>query len=192
LYRFSRENWGIFWVQCHSFTASVFDSFVRHWVVFSGLFQWPANRQDAALQAGHFNDFLDTVQLRAAVYKALLQVEGNRLSYKNIGNAIYEALNLNILEYANTDVVPPAWRVNKYQDTFKKYLVYRTLYDLRRGWRVTLPNLEQCALLDIDYEHLDDVVASDDMWTDTLVLDGLSKDDRNTPNITVLRLKAHC
>jgi len=155
------------------------------------LLSFTDNRQDAALQAGHFNDFLDTVQLRAAVYKALLQAENSRLSYKNIGNAIYEALNLNILEYANTDVVPPAWKLNQYQDTFKKYLVYRTLYDLRRGWRVTLPNLEQCALLDIDYEHLDDVVTYDGMWADMLVLDRLTKEDRKTFLFQVLEFFRH-
>jgi hypothetical protein len=36
-------------------------------------------------------------------------------------------------------------------------LGYRVYRDLRRGWRVTSPNLEQCGLLDIEYESLDEV-----------------------------------
>jgi hypothetical protein len=44
------------------------------------------------------------------------------------------------------------------------YLVYLALYDLRRSWRVVLPNLEQCALLKIDYANLDDIAAWEEGW----------------------------
>jgi hypothetical protein len=43
-------------------------------------------------------------------------------------------------------------------------LAYRLYRDLRRGWRVTAPNLEQCGLLEIRYQSLDDVCAAEDVW----------------------------
>lgn len=39
--------------------------------------------------------------------------------------------------------------------------------DLRRGWRITSPNLEQCGLLDIDYLSLGEFCGSQDEWRDT-------------------------
>jgi hypothetical protein len=91
---------------------------------------------------------------------------------------VFNALDLNILEYANTDTEPTAWKIQKYQDVFKKYLVYRAFYDLKRGWRVNLPNLEQCALLTMDYEDLSLVAKSDKLWEDMLVLNNLSEKER--------------
>lgn len=43
-------------------------------------------------------------------------------------------------------------------------LGYRLYLDLRRGWRITSPNLEQTGLLRIEYQSLDDVAAADDVW----------------------------
>ena len=44
------------------------------------------------------------------------------------------------------------------------YYLYR---DLRRGWRITSPNLEQCGLLDIDYLSLGEFCTTHDEWKDT-------------------------
>ena len=142
------------------------------------LLSFTDNRQDAALQSGHFNDFLDTVQLRAAIYIALLKAGKNAINYKNLGDSIFNALDLDVLEYANTDIQPASWKLQKYQDTFKKYLVYRAFYDLKRGWRVNLPNLEQCALLEMDYEDIEHVSDSNELWDDLLVLNNLSKEEK--------------
>jgi hypothetical protein len=57
------------------------------------------------------------------------------------------------------------------QDTeraLREVLGYRLYRDLRRGWRVTSPNLEQCGLLDIEYLSLDEVCQADDLWQDCL------------------------
>jgi hypothetical protein len=50
------------------------------------LLSFTDNRQDASLQSGHFNDFISTVQLRSAIYYALLEApEGlNLLKIQNI------------------------------------------------------------------------------------------------------------
>ena len=46
-------------------------------------------------------------------------------------------------------------------------LGYRLYRDLRRGWRVTSPNLEQCGLLEIRYQSLDEVCEAEDVWVNT-------------------------
>jgi len=66
----------------------------------------------------------------------------------------------------------------KYEEALQTYLVYRALYDLRRGWRVILPNLEQCALLKIDYTDLEEVANSEEGWADTLIVNQLPPEQR--------------
>ena len=56
----------------------------------------------------------------------------------------------------------------------KDYLLFRALADLRRSWRVVLPNLEQCALLAIDYLDLDDIVAEDGFWMEVEIANRLA------------------
>jgi very-short-patch-repair endonuclease len=43
-------------------------------------------------------------------------------------------------------------------------LAYRVYHDLRRGWRVTAPNLEQCGLLEIRYASLEELCADEEVW----------------------------
>ena len=50
------------------------------------------NRQDAALQAGHLNDFVQVAQVRAAIVTAIEQ--RGRLEYAELGPALFEALAL--------------------------------------------------------------------------------------------------
>ena len=42
---------------------------------------------------------------------------------------------------------------------------------LQRGWRVTMPNLEQTGLLTVDYRDLTDLAADSDSWEGTYLLD---------------------
>ena len=43
-------------------------------------------------------------------------------------------------------------------------LAYRLYRDLHRGWRITSPNLEQCGLLEIRYQSLDELCMAQDVW----------------------------
>ena len=133
------------------------------------LLSFTDNRQDAALQAGHFNDFIKVIQLRSAIRKAVDSAPDSELTYKNLGDQIFEALSLEFREYANyksdIDALPPPPVQQAYKEALKKYLVYLALYDLRRSWRVVLPNLEQCALLRVDYANLDDIAAWEEGWS---------------------------
>ena len=45
-------------------------------------------------------------------------------------------------------------------------LGYRLYRDLKRGWRITSPNLEQCGLLVIDYLSLPEVCEDEEVWQD--------------------------
>jgi hypothetical protein len=48
------------------------------------------NVQDAALQAGHFNDFAQVVQLRSAIFRALKAAPDQTLTYSTIGEAVFK------------------------------------------------------------------------------------------------------
>ena len=64
------------------------------------------NVQDAALQAGHFNDFAQVVQLRSAIYQGAESRADQTLTYSTIGEAVFKSLNLPFLEFANRDSEP--------------------------------------------------------------------------------------
>jgi superfamily II DNA/RNA helicase len=151
------------------------------------LLSFTDNRQDAALQAGHFNDFLQVVQLRAAIHAALKAAPGNMLTYATIGAAVFDALRLPFLQYANSSSEPPIAVIRRgYEEAFQKYLFYRAVADLRRSWRIVLPNLEQCGLLTIEYEHLEDVSGEDVFWASDAILGKLAHADRAEFLATIL------
>ncbi|MFN8352474.1 MAG: DEAD/DEAH box helicase [Flavobacteriales bacterium] len=143
------------------------------------LLSFTDNRQDAALQAGHFNDFVQVVQLRAGIHKALRDAKDNQLSYTDLGNAVFQALGLPMLDFANTNVEPPLVTLRRrYEDAFKDFLFYRAVADLRRSWRIVLPNLEQCALLEIAYRDLSEIAAESAFWKDLVILNELEPEER--------------
>ncbi len=142
------------------------------------LLSFTDNRQDAALQAGHFNDFLDVVRLRAAIRQAVEHSEGRVLRVENLGRLVRLATGLRFEDFANAGTDLPDFRKRSFEETFETYLAYRAIHDLRRGWRVVLPNLEQCALLEINYEHLDELCARDSTWENVPLLNAISPADR--------------
>ena len=50
------------------------------------------NRQDAALQSGHFNDFIFVTLLRGAMLRAVRSAGEVGLSHEEFGNALRKAL----------------------------------------------------------------------------------------------------
>lgn len=122
------------------------------------------NRQDASLQAGHFNDFALVVQLRSAIYRAVLAAasSGDELSATDLAQPVTKTLALPVEEYAaNPKSIPLRDRA---QRALRNVIEYRALRDLQYGWRVTLPNLEQAGLLRVDYAGLDMLAAADEEW----------------------------
>ncbi|TYB36468.1 DEAD/DEAH box helicase [Micromonospora sp. AP08] len=119
------------------------------------------NRQDASLQAGHFNDFVQVVQLRGALYRAA-EKEPDGLTHERVAQRVTEALGLQLTEFARRPEVrygkEEIWRA------LREVVNYRLYLDLERGWRVTMPNLEQTGLLRVDYRYLDEVAADQEIW----------------------------
>ena len=143
------------------------------------LLSFTDNRQDAALQAGHFNDFVQVVRLRAGIWKALAAAEGQALNYATLGEAIFRALALPFTDYANQDREPDfAPAKARFERALQDYLFFRALADLRRSWRIVLPNLEQCALLQVDYADLEELAASEQFWAGMALLSGMSRPAR--------------
>jgi len=139
------------------------------------LLSFTDNRQDASLQAGHFNDFIKVGQLRAAINSAV-HTHGT-MDYSTIREKVFDSLNLQQEEYARNPATFPGPKKEN-EDAFKDYIMYRILHDLRRSWRVVLPNLEQCGLLRINYKYLDETAVSDMHWQKSPFFHALSSEQR--------------
>ena len=122
------------------------------------------NRQDASLQAGHFNDFVLVSQLRAALQSAMASAGEDGLSPLDLGPALVKALDLAPEAFAQA---PGMLDLSPARRALREVVVYRAMNDLRRGWRVTLPNLEQTGLLVVDYPTLVPLSERDDLWEGT-------------------------
>ena len=130
------------------------------------LLSFTDNRQDASLQAGHFNDFAQVALLRSALYKAATLKGDDGLTHAELSRAVFESLALRFEEYAaDPDVRGPAR--NSTNDALRRVIEYHLYRDLQSGWRVTAPNLEDCGLLKFEYEGLagsDGLLAEQDLW----------------------------
>ncbi|GHU35497.1 DEAD/DEAH box helicase [Betaproteobacteria bacterium] len=121
------------------------------------------NRQDAALQAGHFNDFIFLLTLRAGLIGAL-QNNNSELNEEQLSDAVFKALGFDrldeatLVEYLRTPKLMGLAR-QEAQRTLRYIIGYRLLRDLRRGWRFNNPNLDQLGLLAINYRRLDEFCA---------------------------------
>ena len=130
------------------------------------------NRQDAALQAGHFNDFLQVLLLRAALLASVrARQAGGGLHSRDVAQAVLEMLGFDRDDpgvrrefMSNPDVRGLAAR--RAVEALRDVLGYRVYHDLRRGWRLIHPNLEQLELVRIEYEGLDDLAADQALWED--------------------------
>lgn len=127
------------------------------------LLSFTDNRQDASLQAGHFNDFVQTSLLRSAVYRAVMQAGTDGLRHDQLTQQVFKALNLDIKEYASNPEVKFGAR-NETEKALQDILGYRIYRDLLRGWRITAPNLEQVGLLNIEYQSLDELCGEESEW----------------------------
>ncbi|NOK64368.1 MAG: DEAD/DEAH box helicase [Chloroflexi bacterium AL-N10] len=147
------------------------------------LLSFTDNRQDASLQAGHFNDFVSTALLRAALYRAVAK-DPDGLNHEVIAQRTVEELNLPETDYAREVIVGPRARQNR--AALHDLIEYRIYEDLRRGWRLMQPNLEQCGLLLIDYDSLKEVCDNDQLWSSYPLLQTTPPETRFTITRTVL------
>jgi ATP-dependent helicase YprA (DUF1998 family)/very-short-patch-repair endonuclease len=128
------------------------------------LLSFTDNRQDASLQAGHFNDFIEIGLLRSGLYRAVADAGPSGLAHDALTQRVFDALSLPVEHYT----IDPAVRFAALAETqraLRNVLGYRIYRDLKRGWRITSPNLEQCGLLEIQYLSLDELAASEADWS---------------------------
>ena len=127
------------------------------------------NRQDAALQAGHFNDFLFVSLVRAGFLGALHDAGSSGLRSEELGAGAQRRLGFDRQDpQLRTEwLLEPTLRGFNLQEaerTFRQVLAYRVWFDQRRGWRYTNPNLEQLGMVRVEYLGLDDLAADDELF----------------------------
>ena len=126
------------------------------------------NRQDAALQAGHFNDFLFLLNLRSGLLAAL-ENNGGVLPMENLASEVFRAFGFHLDrpevlgEFLKDPELEGQFR-DKAREALRFVLGYRLVRDLRRGWRFNNPNLDQLGLVHLDYPGLSDYCRREDLW----------------------------
>jgi Lhr-like helicase len=128
------------------------------------------NRQDAALQAGHFNDYLFVSLLRGAILRAVLDAGDDGLAEDEFGLRVVKALGFtagNKVARVHWMLDPEAGAVVREdaQRSLAKVLAHRLWTDLRRGWRYTNPSLSVLKLIDVAFVGLDDIAEDTDRLT---------------------------
>ncbi len=121
------------------------------------------NRQDASLQAGHFNDFVQTSLLRSALYQAARVAGETGIGHDELTQRVFATLQLPFEEYSANPAAEFGAR-RAIEAALRNLLGYHLYVDNSRGRRVTAPNLERCGLLRFRYESLDELCVSERHW----------------------------
>ncbi len=122
------------------------------------------NRQDAALQAGHFNDFIQILLLRGALLAAIRNEPEGILRDDTLTQRVVLYLRLEAGDFSSNPEVKGAKAFN-IEKTLREVVGYRLYHDLRRGWRITNPDLEQLRLLKIHYQSLQECAGDQGEWS---------------------------
>ena len=135
---------------------------------FRKLLGFADNRQDCALQSGHFNEFVLLTTLRSALLKALEESPGG-IGAEEIADRVFKALsfNLDVPSVKREYLVDPGLfgpALAKAREKVKFYLGYRLFEDLGREWRYRNPNLEQLGLLAFDFLGLAELISHAEVW----------------------------
>lgn len=128
------------------------------------LLSFTDNRQDASLQSGHFNDFVQVGLLRGAVYHALAGKSPEGVRHSELTQLVFDSLGLPFDEYASNPDASKGVSKIETERALRNVLGYHLYRDLKRGWRVTAPNLEQTGLLEIEYLSIDELAGDTDQW----------------------------
>ncbi len=145
------------------------------------------NRQDAALQAGYFNDFIFVTLLRAAILCALKSAPGSSIPEPEIGARIQAALGFladrAFAHRAEEWLENPGLKGQAREDAeavLREGLQHRFWIDQRRGWRFTNPNLEQLGLVRAEYQYIGDLSRDDEEFTASPILQSASAGERQS------------
>lgn len=122
------------------------------------------NRQDASLQAGHFNDFVQILLLRGALLAAIDGSTSKELTDDVLTQRVFEHLRLEDDDFSASSGLKGI-AAEKTRQALRDVLGYRLYFDLQRGWRITNPNLEQLGLFRIDYGSLPECCHDEEAWS---------------------------
>ncbi len=136
------------------------------------LLSFTDNRQDASLQAGHFNDFVQVALVRGSLYSAVANSGLQGVEYRDLPQRVFEAFEDGLPkgEAFRLYAQQPEAQYNVKKSTeraMRDVLTYRVFIDMKRGWRLSMPNLEQCGLMNVEYESLDEICNNDADWQGT-------------------------
>lgn len=149
-------------------------------------------RQDAALQAGHFNDFIRIGKIRSAIWNAVKESD-EPIGSDKIARMVFENLHLSPDKYFRYPTLKGG-RAKKVESVMERYLGTIIYDDLAGNWQVNMPNLEDCALLKINYEFLHDEIFGEngsDRLYDIPELAGLSDENKECFIIQILDYLRH-
>ena len=129
------------------------------------------NRQDAALHAGHFNDFLFVSLVRAGFLGALHDAGSGGLRSDELGIAMQRTLGFDqpkeqIRAEWLSEPSLRGFNLQEAEGTLRQVLAYRVWFDQRRGWRYTNPNLEQLDMVRVAYLGIDELASDDELFAD--------------------------
>ena len=129
----------------------------------SKLLTFTDNRQDASLQAGHFNHFVRSLVLRSALCAALEDTP--EMDAATVAGEVVRHCGLEFGDLAGNKDLREGTNVGEVLRTFEELMLYRLYDDLRRGWSVIQPNLELVGLLRIGYEGLAELCRDGQAWS---------------------------
>jgi hypothetical protein len=83
------------------------------------------------------------------------------LTFDRVARTVVDASGLTIRDIArNAELDPDSPAAREVWGAFTELTEYRLYEDLRRGWRVVQPNLEQLGLLRVGYRGLEELSAT--------------------------------
>ena len=149
-------------------------------------------RQDAALQAGHFNDFIRIGKIRSAIWNAVTS-STEPIDSSRIARMVFENLHLQNDDFSIRQGLRGG-RANEVRDIMIRFLSTIIYDDLAGNWSVIMPNLEDCALLTINYKYLHDEITGEndsERLYDVPELDGLDDEHKEEFIIQILDYLRH-
>lgn len=142
------------------------------------------NRQDAALQAGHFNDFIDQLILRGGLVCALHRA-GRPLTLTEVTQTMMQIFGFDDpqnarakAEYLINSANVFGTMLSQAQDVVRFTISYKLLLDLRNLDLYTCPSLEKLGLLKVIYRDLDVFCRDDKHFSQAPTLKALKPDER--------------
>jgi superfamily II DNA/RNA helicase/very-short-patch-repair endonuclease len=126
------------------------------------------NRQDASLQSGHFNDYVQIALMRAGLRRAAEQAGSEGLSAEDLARCTQTAMQVPFDAFSKDHAAEYDAR-DEIEKTFRQLVLYRLFVDMERGWRLAMPNLEQLGLLRVEYASLDRLCGDEQKWANAHV-----------------------